>query len=301
MNTFRPIRVEENSLNLCSDCRSSREVTREHPTSSSSCSFLLFCSRAHAWASDLMMNESEQENLQERGRWAGYRESQDPEVGHQESSHTYPTFKSLVQLRQTMDGGEREKKHTVTRCEPNEREFIWISLHLLHKQKEAWELKIIGGKFKRDFILVLTWGEQVCLVYRIRNVSAGGSREGGGGQPQPLGLQITPPNPPLPCVPHDTTLLSPSSTQIHHTILPPSLFSSSSFFFISPISPHHVLRGGDAGQRGAVALQHHGETRGWDDCAEGDQTRRPRRGFKSFNAEPQVNDHWAKNKTNQIF
>ncbi|KAF4084622.1 hypothetical protein AMELA_G00108150 [Ameiurus melas] len=53
-----------------------------------------------------MKNESEQGGLQETGRWQGYKQSHDPEVGLWESSHiSFLTFKSLVQLRRTMDTG----------------------------------------------------------------------------------------------------------------------------------------------------------------------------------------------------
>ncbi|XP_053496625.1 solute carrier family 4 member 1b (Diego blood group) isoform X2 [Ictalurus furcatus] len=53
-----------------------------------------------------MKNESEQGGLQETGRWQDYKQSHDPEVGLWESSHiSYLTFKSLVQLRRTMDTG----------------------------------------------------------------------------------------------------------------------------------------------------------------------------------------------------
>lgn len=56
--------------------------------------------------SELMKNESEQGGLQETGRWQDYKQSHDPEVGLWESSHiSYLTFKSLLQLRRTMDTG----------------------------------------------------------------------------------------------------------------------------------------------------------------------------------------------------
>lgn len=57
-----------------------------------------------------MKNESEQGGPQETGRWQGYKESQDSEAGHWGSSHvSYLTFRSLVQLRRTMDTGEGKK------------------------------------------------------------------------------------------------------------------------------------------------------------------------------------------------
>lgn len=57
--------------------------------------------------SEVMKNESEQGGEQDTGRWQSSKETQDPEVGHWESSHvSFLTFKSLVQLRRTMDSGE---------------------------------------------------------------------------------------------------------------------------------------------------------------------------------------------------
>lgn len=59
----------------------------------------------------LMKNKGEQGDLQETGRWQGSSMSQDPEAGHWESSHiSYLTFKSLVQLRQAMDTGEKKNR-----------------------------------------------------------------------------------------------------------------------------------------------------------------------------------------------
>lgn len=55
---------------------------------------------------DLMKDQKEQTYWQETGRWGGYEESFDPQTGVWASSHiSYLTFKSLIQLRRTMNTG----------------------------------------------------------------------------------------------------------------------------------------------------------------------------------------------------
>lgn len=56
-------------------------------------------------------NSSQQSYWQEMGRWTGYEETYDVEAGRWGPSHiSYLTFKSLVQLRRTMNTGENKKK-----------------------------------------------------------------------------------------------------------------------------------------------------------------------------------------------
>ncbi|XP_064779714.1 solute carrier family 4 member 1b (Diego blood group) [Oncorhynchus masou masou] len=53
-----------------------------------------------------MNDQQNQQGWQERGRWVGYEESYDPEAGGWGPSHiSYLTFKSLIQLRRTMNTG----------------------------------------------------------------------------------------------------------------------------------------------------------------------------------------------------
>ncbi|KAM3592394.1 uncharacterized protein V6R79_017982 [Siganus canaliculatus] len=53
-----------------------------------------------------MKDQKEQTYWQETGRWGGYEESFDPQTGVWASSHiSYLTFKSLIQLRRTMNTG----------------------------------------------------------------------------------------------------------------------------------------------------------------------------------------------------
>uniref|UniRef100_A0A7N8Y103 Anion exchange protein n=1 Tax=Mastacembelus armatus TaxID=205130 RepID=A0A7N8Y103_9TELE len=55
---------------------------------------------------ELMKDQKQQSYWQETGRWAGYEESFDPQAGVWASSQiSYLTFKSLIQLRRTMNTG----------------------------------------------------------------------------------------------------------------------------------------------------------------------------------------------------
>ncbi|TMS22257.1 Band 3 anion transport protein [Larimichthys crocea] len=55
---------------------------------------------------ELMKDQKEQSYWQETGRWGGYEESFDPQSGVWACSHiSYLTFKSLIQLRRTMNTG----------------------------------------------------------------------------------------------------------------------------------------------------------------------------------------------------
>nr|XP_046232634.1 solute carrier family 4 member 1b (Diego blood group) isoform X2 [Scatophagus argus] len=55
---------------------------------------------------ELMKDQKQQTYWQETGRWGGYEESFDPQSGVWGSSHiSYLTFKSLIQLRRTMNTG----------------------------------------------------------------------------------------------------------------------------------------------------------------------------------------------------
>lgn len=54
-----------------------------------------------------MKDQKQDTYWQETGRWAGYEESFDPQSGTWASSHiSYLTFKSLIQLRRTMNTGQ---------------------------------------------------------------------------------------------------------------------------------------------------------------------------------------------------
>uniref|UniRef100_A0A3P8TUS8 Anion exchange protein n=1 Tax=Amphiprion percula TaxID=161767 RepID=A0A3P8TUS8_AMPPE len=55
---------------------------------------------------ELMKDQKQETYWQETGRWAGYEESYDPQAGVWGSSHvSYLTFKSLIQLRRSMNTG----------------------------------------------------------------------------------------------------------------------------------------------------------------------------------------------------
>lgn len=54
-----------------------------------------------------MKDQKQDTYWQETGRWGGYEESLDPQSGMWASSHiSYLTFKSLIQLRRTMNTGQ---------------------------------------------------------------------------------------------------------------------------------------------------------------------------------------------------
>uniref|UniRef100_A0A674CKL0 Anion exchange protein n=1 Tax=Salmo trutta TaxID=8032 RepID=A0A674CKL0_SALTR len=63
--------------------------------------------QAYVELNELMNDQQNQQGFwQERGRWVGYEESYDPEAGGWGPSHiSYLTFKSLIQLRRTMNTG----------------------------------------------------------------------------------------------------------------------------------------------------------------------------------------------------
>uniref|UniRef100_A0A8C7U280 Anion exchange protein n=1 Tax=Oncorhynchus mykiss TaxID=8022 RepID=A0A8C7U280_ONCMY len=61
---------------------------------------------AYVELTELMNDQQNQQGWQETGRWVGYEESYDPEAGGWGPSHiSYLTFKSLIQLRRTMNTG----------------------------------------------------------------------------------------------------------------------------------------------------------------------------------------------------
>uniref|UniRef100_A0A8C7UAP3 Anion exchange protein n=1 Tax=Oncorhynchus mykiss TaxID=8022 RepID=A0A8C7UAP3_ONCMY len=62
--------------------------------------------QAYVELTELMNDQQNQQGWQETGRWVGYEESYDPEAGGWGPSHiSYLTFKSLIQLRRTMNTG----------------------------------------------------------------------------------------------------------------------------------------------------------------------------------------------------
>ncbi|XP_036938186.1 solute carrier family 4 member 1b (Diego blood group) isoform X1 [Acanthopagrus latus] len=71
-------------------------------STSTSCCFLCVASELK----ELMKDQKQESYWQEMGRWGGYEESIDPQSGMWASSHiSYLTFRSLIQLRRTMNPG----------------------------------------------------------------------------------------------------------------------------------------------------------------------------------------------------
>uniref|UniRef100_A0A8C1V5F3 Anion exchange protein n=1 Tax=Cyprinus carpio TaxID=7962 RepID=A0A8C1V5F3_CYPCA len=70
-------------------------------------SFIVICGQAYVEMNESVKNPNQQSYWQEMGRWVGYEETYDVEAGHWGPSHiSYLTFKSLVQIRRTMNTGE---------------------------------------------------------------------------------------------------------------------------------------------------------------------------------------------------
>uniref|UniRef100_A0A8C1MVL6 Anion exchange protein n=1 Tax=Cyprinus carpio TaxID=7962 RepID=A0A8C1MVL6_CYPCA len=69
--------------------------------------FIVICGQAYVEMNESVKNPNQQSYWQEMGRWVGFEETYDVEAGHWGPSHiSYLTFKSLVQIRRTMNTGE---------------------------------------------------------------------------------------------------------------------------------------------------------------------------------------------------
>uniref|UniRef100_A0A8C7MI92 Anion exchange protein n=1 Tax=Oncorhynchus kisutch TaxID=8019 RepID=A0A8C7MI92_ONCKI len=76
------------------------------PSQFHTASILCLPMQAYVELTELMNDQQNQQGWQETGRWVGYEESYDPEAGGWGPSHiSYLTFKSLIQLRRTMNTG----------------------------------------------------------------------------------------------------------------------------------------------------------------------------------------------------
>ena len=68
---------------------------------------LSLCLQRYVELQEIMKDQNQQTYWQETGRWGGYEESFDPQSGVWAASHiSYLTFKSLIQLRRTMNTGQ---------------------------------------------------------------------------------------------------------------------------------------------------------------------------------------------------
>uniref|UniRef100_A0A8C2PVC7 Solute carrier family 4 member 1 n=1 Tax=Cyprinus carpio TaxID=7962 RepID=A0A8C2PVC7_CYPCA len=77
--------------------------------------FIVICGQAYVEMNESVKNPNQQRYWQEMGRWVGFEETYDVEAGRWGPSHiSYLTFKSLVQIRRTMNTGlmmlDREEK-----------------------------------------------------------------------------------------------------------------------------------------------------------------------------------------------
>lgn len=65
------------------------------------------CVQVYLQLHEQMKDQTQQPYWEETGRWAGYEENFDPHAGVWASPHvSYLTFKSLIQLRRTMNTGQ---------------------------------------------------------------------------------------------------------------------------------------------------------------------------------------------------
>uniref|UniRef100_A0A8C1LCW1 Anion exchange protein n=2 Tax=Cyprinus carpio TaxID=7962 RepID=A0A8C1LCW1_CYPCA len=114
-----------------------------------------FHSSAYVEMNESVKNPNQQSYWQEMGRWVGYEETYDVEAGHWGPSHiSYLTFKSLVQIRRTMNTGvmmlDREEKTLTSIIEkivdalvskkeiqPGDRDKVLQAL--MHKQSQSVE------------------------------------------------------------------------------------------------------------------------------------------------------------------
>uniref|UniRef100_A0A8C1Z602 Anion exchange protein n=1 Tax=Cyprinus carpio TaxID=7962 RepID=A0A8C1Z602_CYPCA len=110
---------------------------------------------AYVEMNESVKNPNQQSYWQEMGRWVGYEETYDVEAGHWGPSHiSYLTFKSLVQIRRTMNTGvmmlDREEKTLTSIIEkivdalvskkeiqPGDRDKVLQAL--MHKQSQSVE------------------------------------------------------------------------------------------------------------------------------------------------------------------
>uniref|UniRef100_A0A3P8TUH9 Anion exchange protein n=1 Tax=Amphiprion percula TaxID=161767 RepID=A0A3P8TUH9_AMPPE len=83
-----------------------RQQRECQPTSNNPDLCVSLCLQSYVELNELMKDQKQETYWQETGRWAGYEESYDPQAGVWGSSHvSYLTFKSLIQLRRSMNTG----------------------------------------------------------------------------------------------------------------------------------------------------------------------------------------------------
>uniref|UniRef100_A0A8C4FE80 Anion exchange protein n=1 Tax=Dicentrarchus labrax TaxID=13489 RepID=A0A8C4FE80_DICLA len=98
-------------------------------------SVLSLCLQRYVALKELMKDQKQQTYWQETGRWGGYEESFDPQAGVWGSSHiSYLTFKSLIQLRRTMNTGV-----TIFDCE--ERTLASIAEKMVNEMVNKKEIR----------------------------------------------------------------------------------------------------------------------------------------------------------------
>uniref|UniRef100_A0A3B5ADS6 Anion exchange protein n=1 Tax=Stegastes partitus TaxID=144197 RepID=A0A3B5ADS6_9TELE len=111
------------------------------------------CLQSYVELNELMKDQKQETYWQETGRWAGYEESFDPQSGVWASPHiSYLTFKSLIQLRRTMNTGV-----TIFDCE--ERTLATIAEKMVSEMINKKEIRPGDGE---EVLKALLQNRSVC-------------------------------------------------------------------------------------------------------------------------------------------
>uniref|UniRef100_A0A671U706 Anion exchange protein n=1 Tax=Sparus aurata TaxID=8175 RepID=A0A671U706_SPAAU len=127
--------------------------------STSTCCFLCVASELK----ELMKDQKQESYWQEMGRWGGYEESIDPQSGMWASSHiSYLTFRSLIQLRRTMNPGV-----TILDCE--ERTLASIAEKMVNEMVNKREIRpgdkegVLKSLLQNPTVCIVLTKECVCV------------------------------------------------------------------------------------------------------------------------------------------
>uniref|UniRef100_A0A671U6X6 Anion exchange protein n=1 Tax=Sparus aurata TaxID=8175 RepID=A0A671U6X6_SPAAU len=112
---------------------------------------------------ELMKDQKQESYWQEMGRWGGYEESIDPQSGMWASSHiSYLTFRSLIQLRRTMNPGV-----TILDCE--ERTLASIAEKMVNEMVNKREIRpgdkegVLKSLLQNPTVCIVLTKECVCV------------------------------------------------------------------------------------------------------------------------------------------
>uniref|UniRef100_A0AAQ5XE91 Anion exchange protein n=1 Tax=Amphiprion ocellaris TaxID=80972 RepID=A0AAQ5XE91_AMPOC len=126
---------------------------------------------------ELMKDQKQETYWQETGRWAGYEESYDPQAGVWGSSHvSYLTFKSLIQLRRSMNTGvtlfDCEEKTLATIAEKMVSEMVNKKEIRPGDREEVLKALLQNHESSRVEASMVLVGETLFLIFLCRIWSA---------------------------------------------------------------------------------------------------------------------------------